>query len=460
MSTPSIQSLFEAQVQNRWRQSQTTASERIGKLQKLKRCIEENEAEIKSALWADFKKPVAEVEVSEIFIVVAELNLLLKNLKKWMKPRRVHTPLPLIGSSSLIQFEARGQVLIISPWNYPFMLAMVPLISAIAAGNTVMLKPSEKSPATSKLMKKMIESVFPANEAVVIEGGVEASQALLKLPFDHFFFTGSTRVGQVVAKAAAEFLATTTLELGGKSPTIVLPDANIADTVEKIAWGKCINGGQSCVAPDYAFVPNSMKTEFSELLGKAMSASPKPQDIARMIDLPAFNRLKGFFDESQNRKEKVIAGGIFDAADLYISPTAIEATLESPWMREEIFGPILPVVFYDNLDSVLSYIRNQPKPLALYCFGSQGADRVLRETTAGGTILNHTMIHFGNHSVPLGGVGTSGQGNYHGYAGFRALSHERAVMKQSPLTVTKFLFPPYDRPLVKLALWFLKFLNK
>jgi aldehyde dehydrogenase (NAD+) len=460
MSNASIQSLFEAQKQNRWPQAQTSASERIGRLQRLKRCIQENEAEIKKALWADFKKPEAEVEVSEIFIVVAELNLLLKNLKSWMKPRRYLTPLPLIGSLSQIQMEARGQVLVIAPWNYPFMLAMVPLISAIAAGNVVMLKPSERSPATSALMKKMIEATFPPNEVAVILGGVEQSQALLKLPFDHFFFTGSTHVGQIVARAAAEHLATTTLELGGKSPAIVLEDANISDTVQKIAWGKCVNGGQSCVAPDYVLVPNSLKNEFTEKLKSILSEIPQQQDIARMIDRPAFDRLQNLFNESQARNERVIVGGKLDAHDLFISPTAVETGFDSPLMREELFGPILPVIGYDDLDKTLEYIRSQPKPLALYCFGQRGSDKVLRQTTAGGTVLNHTMIHFGNHSVPLGGVGASGQGNYHGYAGFRALSHERSVMRQGPFTVTKFLFPPYDRPVVKFALWALKLLNK
>lgn len=455
-----VSSLFEAQTQNRWRISQSTASERIEKLQRLKRAIQSHEADLKAALYSDFKKPAIEVQVTELFPVMSEIAMVCQNLKKWMKPRRVSTPISLLGTRSEIRMEARGVALIISPWNYPFMLTMNPLIAAVAAGNCAIVKPSEKTPATSRLMKKICEEAFPANEVAVVEGAAETSQALLKLPFDHMFFTGSTAIGQIVMKAATEHLSTVTLELGGKSPAILLDDANFTDSLDKLSWGKCINAGQTCIAPDYLFAPQSRREEVLSTLKTLFSERPKPQDMARIIDLKAFTRLKSLFDESQARRESVIVGGKFDEKDLYISPTAVEVTTDSPWMREEIFGPILPVIFYTDLDQALAFIRKRPKPLALYVFGQKDREKILNQTTAGGSVINNVVLHLANHELPFGGVGASGQGNYHGYNGFRTFSHERAVLVQGALGLSKLLFPPYDRQLVRWTLDFLKLISK
>jgi aldehyde dehydrogenase (NAD+) len=455
-----IQTLFEAQIHHRWHQSQTTATERIEKLRRLKASIRAHEADLKAAMWKDFRKPEVEVEITEVFPVVEEINVAIKNLKRWMKPERVRTPLALFGNRSEIYREARGVVLVISPWNYPILLTMVPLVSAIAAGNCVIAKPSEKTPHTSNLMEKIITKVFPAQEVAFVQGGVEASQALLELPFDHIFFTGSTRVGQIVMAAAAKHLSSVTLELGGKSPTIVLPDANIKDAAEKIAWGRFLNGGQTCVAPDHVYLHQAIRQEFLEHFKNAVRKSHGKENMAHIIDTDAFTRLRRLLESSRLQKESVILGGDHNEPDLSIAATAIETQAESPLMKEEIFGPILPVLTYQNLDELLVLIQKQPKPLALYIFGNKDSEKILRQTTSGAAIVNNVVIHFANHATPLGGVGASGQGQYHGFNGFRTFSHERAVMKQSPIGVVKMLYPPYDRWPVRLCRWFLKQISK
>ncbi len=455
-----IQTLFAAQKAHRWHQSQTLANERIETLRRLKKCILAHEADLIAAMWKDFRKPQVEVEISEIFPVLEEINIALKNLKRWMKPQRVSTPLALIGNRSEIYREARGLVLIIAPWNYPFMLLMAPLVSAVAAGNCVIAKPSEKTTHTSALIEKIISEVFPAQQVAVVQGAVETSQALLALPFDHIFFTGSTRVGQIVMAAAAKHLATVTLELGGKSPTIVLPDANLQDAAEKIAWGRFLNGGQTCVAPDHVYVHESIRQQFLHHFSQAVQKSHDKQSMAHIVDATAFARLRGLLEASAALKEPVTIGGLSDTNDLSMAATVIEAKADSPLMKEEIFGPILPVLTYQNLDQLLTLLQNQPKPLAFYIFGSKDTEKILRQTTSGAAVINNVVIHFVNHSTPLGGVGASGQGQYHGFAGFRTLSHERTVMTQSPFGLSKMLYPPYDRPAVKLTRWFLKFLSR
>lgn len=456
-----IQSLFQSQTRRRWQQSQTTARERIEKLRRLKTCIQAHESELKAAMWADFRKPAAEVELTEIFPVIQEIKVIIRSLRRWMKPKRVMTPLVLFGNRSEIHHEARGLVLVIAPWNYPFLLLMTPLASAIAAGNCVIGKPSEKTPQTSALIEKIISEVFSPDEAAIVQGGVETSQTLMALPFDHIFFTGSTRVGQIAMQAAAKHLSSVTLELGGKSPTIVLPDANIKDAVDKIAWGRYLNGGQSCVAPDHVYVPESRREDFSRLLKERAQIGHGKENMTRIIDQSAFDRLLSLLKDSHAQRENIIVGGEIDLKDRYISATAIEAAgPSSPLMREEIFGPILPVLYYKDLDALLASLQTQPKPLALYIFGKKDAQKVLRQTSSGGAMINNVVIHFANHSVPLGGVGASGQGHYHGYEGFRTLSHQKAVMKQSPVGLSTLLHPPYDRRAVRLGLWICKLFSK
>jgi len=455
-----IQKLFDSQTSHRWNQSQTTADERIAKLRRLKASLRAHEAEFKAAMWEDFRKPAIEVEITELFTVIEEINTLIHNLKKWMKPRKVRTPLILQDCRSEIHSEARGLVLVMAPWNYPLLLLMVPVVSAYGAGNCVIAKPSEKTPKTSALICKVISEIFSANEIGVVEGDAEVSRALTELPFDHICFTGSTRVGRMVMAAAAKNLATVTLELGGKSPTIVLPDADLKDAVEKIAWGRFLNGGQTCVAADHVYVHESLRSQFVEYFKTHTQATYQSKDLSRIIDAPAFTRIQSLFNESQFRGEKVIIGGQFNPSELSISPTAVEAKADSPLMSEEIFGPILPVLFYSDLDVLISQIQKQPKPLALYVFGKKDCDKVLRQTSSGAALVNNVVIHFGNPSTPLGGVGASGQGQYHGYIGFCTFSHQKAVMKQGVLKLIKMLFPPYDRPAVKLARWFAKLLSK
>jgi len=449
-----IQNLFDSQTSHRWNQSQTTADERIAKLRRLKESLRAHEAEFKAAMWEDLRKPAIEVEITELFPVIEEINALIHNLKKWMKPQRVRTPLILFDNRSEIHREARGLVLVMAPWNYPLLLLMVPVVSAYGAGNCVIAKPSEKTPRTSALIRQIISAIFSPNEIGVVEGGPEVSQALTELPFDHICFTGSTRVGQKVMLAAAKNLATVTLEMGGKSPTIVLPDADVKDAVEKIAWGRFLNGGQSCVAPDHVYVHESLRSAFLEYFRNHTQATYQSKDLSRIIDAPAFSRIQTLFNESQFRGEKVIVGGQFNPSELSISPTAVEATPDSPLMSEEIFGPILPVLYYKDLDTLLAVIQKQPKPLALYVFGKKDCDKVLRQTSSGAALVNNVVIHFGNPSTPLGGVGASGQGQYHGYIGFCTFSHQKAVMKQGTFKLIKMLFPPYDRPAARLALWF------
>jgi aldehyde dehydrogenase (NAD+) len=455
-----IQNLFDSQTAHRWNQSQTTADERIAKLRRLKEALRGREAEFKAAMWDDLRKPAIEVEFTELFPVIEEINTLIHNLKKWMKPKRAWTPLILFGNRSEVYSEARGLVLVMAPWNYPLLLLMTPVASAYGAGNCVIAKPSEKTPKTSALIREILSAIFSPNEIGVVEGGPEVSQALTELPFDHICFTGSTRVGRMVMLAAARNLATVTLELGGKSPTIVLPDADLKDAVEKIAWGRFLNGGQSCVAPDHVYVHESLRTPFIESFKNYTQATYQSKDLSRIIDAPAFSRIQTLFNESQFRGEKVITGGQFNPSELSISPTAVEAKADSPLMSEEIFGPILPVIFYQDLDTLLSTIQKQPKPLALYVFGKKDCDKVLRQTTSGAALVNNVVIHFGNPATPLGGVGASGQGRYHGYYGFCTFSHQKTVMKLGVLNLVPMLFPPYNRPAVRLARWFAKLISK
>ncbi len=451
-----VQRIFEAQKQFAPTLRQSTAQERIAKLKKLKAIILHYRDQVHEAVYKDFKKSSAEADLGEIFGVLASITHTVKHLKQWMKPKRVPTPLNMLGSSSKVYFEPKGVTLIISPWNYPFQLAIDPLLYAIAAGNTAIVKPSEITPNTSALIKKMLNEVFNENEVAVLEGDAMVAQSLLKQPFDHIFFTGSPMLGKVVMEAAAKHLTSVTLELGGKSPTIVDETTNIKDAAEKIVWGKFMNCGQTCIAPDYILVQESikdklveeMKTTIKKLYGQegtvAIEQSP---DYTRVVNQRHFNRVKSLLEDALDKGAKVLEGGEMNGNDNFIAPTLITDVDDSMQvMEEEIFGPILPIKSFKNLQEATDYVNSKPKPLALYCFSKDAKNQafVIKNTSAGGSAINETLAHISNPDLPFGGVNNSGIGKTHGYYGFLAFSNERAVLKQRiGWTTLKMLYPPY-----------------
>ena len=451
--------VFDAQMANRFKIANTSRRERIRKLKAMLKWIYANRERIHEAHYADFKKPGSEVDMSEIFVVTTEIKHAIKHLRQWMKPEKVPTVLAYATTKAWIRYEPKGVVLIIAPWNFPFNLALGPVVSAVAAGNCIVLKPSELAPATATLMREMLEELFEENELAVFEGDKEVSTALLEKPFHHIFFTGSPAVGKVVARAAAENLASITLELGGKSPVIVDETANMSDTVANIAWGKFINSGQACIAPDYLFVHESRYDELVQQLrdkikafyGETESERKASPDFARIISPRHQERLAEMIQDAVGKGARVEIGGEAETSDKYIAPTVLtEVPDDSRVMQEEIFGPVLPVRKYTNLDSVLEHINEGEKPLALYIFSGSRKNQnyILNNTAAGTSCINETMLQFLHPNLPFGGVNNSGFGNSHGWYGFRAFSHERPVLKHNALSVLKLLYPPYT-PFVK-----------
>ena len=438
-----IERVYQAQRDHRAAVGATTAAQRVAKLKRLEQAIYARRDEIRAAMWADYRKPAAEVDLSEIYPIVSEARHAARHLKSWMKPRRVSTRLALFGSRSRIVYEPKGTVLIISPWNFPFNLTLGPLISAIAAGNTAILKPSEMTPESAACMRRLLGDVFEENEVAVIEGDATVATALLAKRFDHIFFTGSSSVGSIVMKAAAEHLTPVTLELGGKSPAIVDATADVGEAARKIAWGKFFNSGQICIAPDYVLVDQSVAAEFSEKLLAAIDALGTERGI--LVNDRHAGRIRKLFDTAVAGGATVLAGGHF--RDREVDATVLtNVDPDSALMQEEIFGPLLPVMTYRTLDDAFAVMSAREKPLVLYVFSRNRkvAKRILAATSAGGTALNHTMIHFYESDLPFGGVGHSGFGRSHGFAGFAELSNARGVLDQwlrfSPI---QLLFPPY-----------------
>lgn len=462
MVNAGLQHLFESQQANRWRVARSSAAERRAKLARLAEAIAARREEILAAAHADFRKPATEVELSEVNPVLEEIRHARRRVARWMRPRRVPTTLLLTGTASEVRFEPRGVVLILAPWNYAFSLVISPLVAAIAAGNCAILKPSEKAPHTSTFLARLVADVFDASEVAVVEGGAAEAEALLALPFDHVFFTGGTRVAKLVMAAAARHLASITLELGGKSPAIVDETANLRAAAERIVWGKFWNAGQTCVAPDYVLVHERCAEAFLGEVRRALSAfygaddtaRERTPDLCRIVDDAHFERLADVLARTVAAGAVIEAGGQADAAQRYLAPTVLSGvTLAHPVMEEEIFGPILPILTWTDADEAMSRIRPLGKPLALYVFSCRPAfvEHVLAHTTAGGTAVNTTMLHYASPYLPFGGVGASGMGSYHGEYGFRALSHERAVLRQRWPSLVRFFFPPYDGPLPRLA---------
>lgn len=433
---------------------------RLQLLKSLKTEIESNEQAIFDALHKDFKKSEFESYISEVGLVLSELNLVIKNLKDWSKPKRIRASLLTFPSKDYIYKAPYGITLIIAPWNYPFLLALEPLIMSIAAGNTVVLKPSELTANTSKLITKIISKVFPENLAVSIEGGVETSTELLKQKWDYIFFTGSTKVGKIVAKAAANYLTPVVLELGGKSPCIIDDSADLKLVARRLVWGKFFNGAQTCIAPDYVIVKSTIKAQFIAILKaeiiKRYSNEPKHSpDLPRIINKSNTERLAELLKDVN-----VVFGGTVDDANCYVAPTLVdEPNLDSPLMQEEIFGPILPILAYTTEEDIESIIWNIDTPLALYIFSNESEfiDKTITKFSFGGGVVNDLLIHFGNHRLPFGGIGTSGMGKYHGKHGFDTFSHDKSIMKRGNWADPSFRYAPYKGKLSllkKVFKWF------
>lgn len=419
-------------------------SYRIEALENLLNSVKAYEHQIMEALKADLNKSEFDAYTTEIMIVLEEIKFTLKNLKSWAQPRKVKTPITHLGSSSYIYPEPYGVALIISPWNYPFQLAVAPLIGSIAAGNCAIIKPSELTPATSKVFASLIAETFPDEYITVVQGGVDTSESLLKEQFDYIFFTGSVPVGKVIMEAAAKNLTPVTLELGGKSPCIVHEDANLKIAAKRIAWGKFVNAGQTCVAPDYLYLHKAVKAPFLQLLKEAIielysDHSLENPNFTRIVSERHFQRLCSFLNNGE-----IFIGGNTNSEKLMMEPTVLNGiTWKHPVMQDEIFGPILPVLEYDTLNEVIEGIDNHPKPLALYLFTENAnvQENVLNRITFGGGCINDTVYHLGSPHLPFGGVGTSGIGSYHGKGSFDTFSHEKSILKQTTRFDLPFRYP-------------------
>ncbi|MDV7270016.1 aldehyde dehydrogenase family protein [Thioclava sp. A2] len=422
-------------------------------LRRLSAAIRRYEPQIIAALAADLGKPEAEVRLTEILPVQAEISHTLKYLKRWMRPRRATSTLLTFGTRAKIVSEPKGTVLIIAPWNYPFGLLMGPLSSALAAGNAAILKPSELAPATSALVAKIITETFAPDFVWVAEGAVDVAQALLDLPFDHLFFTGSPEVGRKVMAQAARHLTPVTLELGGKSPVIIGPGADLKAAAQAVAWGKFSNAGQTCIAPDHIYVASAqmeaflthLKTAIRKMYGRSPEAQASGRDYARIVSERHFRRLDAMISAAEAGGATVVEGGARDAATRFIAPTVLTGVRrDAALMREEIFGPVLPVLPFEDAGAVIAAINTGPKPLALYIFEKDKGfiEEITRKTSSGAVGVNVTLAHYMHLNLPFGGIGNSGMGAAHGEWGFRAFSHEKPVLRNSFAPLSGFM-PPY-----------------
>ena len=413
---------------------------------KLKNVVSKHEKDFIEALHKDLRKHEFEAYATEIGFILIELKKAIQNVEKWSKPRSVPTPLFHFNGSSYIHPEPYGMTLIISPWNYPFQLLFAPLIGAMAAGNTAVLKPSEFAPATSALIAAVMADNFDDKYIAVVEGGVAESKALLEEKFDYIFFTGGTNVGRLVYQAAAKHLTPVTLELGGKSPCIVDRDTNISLTAKRIVWGKFVNAGQTCIAPDYILVDKSVKEQLVakmiEYIKKSYGSDAGSSNFyPRIVNKTHHRRLSSYLSEG-----KIIYGGTANEDDLYIEPTIMEnPEVDANIMNDEIFGPILPIIEYDNISDAIKFVNNKQKPLALYVFSKdeKKVQKILHETSAGGVTVNDTLLHIANPHLPFGGVGESGIGAYHGQSSFDVFSHMKSVLRRTFLVDDPVRYAPY-----------------
>ncbi|KAA2218412.1 aldehyde dehydrogenase [Maribacter flavus] len=418
-------------------------------LKKLRAAVITYEDRICDALYSDFKKPKFESLATETQFVLYELDETLKNINYWSKPKRVNSTWVNFPSSDWLYPQPYGNTLIIAPWNYPFLLTISPLIGALAAGNTAVLKPSEFTSSTSKIISEIITEVFPEDYVAVAEGGIETSQELLSLKWDYIFFTGSTKVGKIIYQKAAEHLTPVTLELGGKNPCIVDESASIAVSAKRIVWGKFLNCGQTCIAPDYILVHKKVKKDLVTELGKSISELYGPSvedspDLARIAHTSHYKDLKKMLTG-----QRILLGGDFNDQTQYMAPTLVdEPKLDSKIMQDEIFGPLLPIISYETEEDIHSYISNYEKPLALYVFSKRKKfrEKIINAYSFGGGVMNDTLLHITNSTLPFGGVGASGIGRYHGKYSFDTFSHQKAIIKKSFWPEIPLRYPPYKLP--------------
>lgn len=425
---------------------------RIEKLKKLRDVLKSEEEKVFEALKKDLMKSSFESYVTEVAMVYDEINMHIKNIKKWSKKRRVKTPLVQFPAKSFLQLEPYGVVLIIGPFNYPFMLTMDPLIGAIAAGNTAVIKPSESAPETSKILKEILEKVFDEKYVLHVnpERGKEVVEELLKEKFDYIFFTGSATVGKIVMKAASQYLTPVTLELGGKSPCIIDKDCKVELAARRIVWGKLMNSGQTCVAPDYLYVHKDIEEEFikklEEEIKNQFGDNPlESKDYSKMVNEREFNRVLSYID-----KEKLVFGGNYNRKTFQIEPTILKnITWDDPVMEREIFGPIFPILTFENLDEVIRVVNSKDKPLALYYFSEDKnkIEKVLNSTSSGGVTINDTLVHVSSSYLPFSGVGNSGMGEYHGKYSFDLFSNKKGVMNRKTFLDLKIRYAPFQNKL-------------
>lgn len=451
--TEALRGLFERQRARRWIQARTTPRERAAVLVRLGVAIRARRAEIADAIRADFGKHPIETDLTEIQLTLAEVDHAARHVHRWARTRRVGTPIWMALGRSEIRYEPKGVVLILGAWNFPFALMLAPLVPAIAAGNCVIMRPSEKTPHTNAVVARLIADVFDEDHVAFVEGGVDVAEALLELPFDHIFFTGSSRVGRRIMAAASRTLASVTLELGGKCPAIVDESADVESAAASICWGKFVSAGQACVAPDYVFVHTSkrialvaaLKRRLEAFYGASENEREQSADFARVIDAAAVERLAALVGNAADLGATIECGGRWNRETRYVAPTILSGvTPAMAVMGDEIFGPVLPILEYRAPSEVIEYVRANDTPLAMYLFGRDRAavEHFLRSTCSGGTVVNNTLVHLANPDLPFGGVGQSGFGSYHGLAGFQAFSHTRSVFTQQ-MTGARMFYPPY-----------------
>ena len=461
--TATMQRVFESQraTSLRWRES--TAEERLDRLFRLRDAVMAHKDELIEAGMRDSHKSETEVTFCEILPLMADISEYRHQLKKWMKPTHVRATRTTNGLAAHVKYEPRGRCLILAPWNYPVTLTFTPLVAALASGNTAMIKPSEVAPHASAWMVKVIREVFSEDEVAIFEGDASVSTALLELPFDHVFFTGAPSIGKIVMAAAAKHLASVTLELGGKSPTIVDETADLKLAAENLIWGKLINSGQTCIAPDHVYVHASVKDEFvqrmQEVIKERFGATPAEQqqspDLTHMINERHTRRVGALLDDATKLGANVVCGGVVDTENHFIAPTLLDnIPAEAEILQEEIFGPVYPIISFTDLGEVIDKINDAPKPLALYVFSKNKANvnRVLMQTSSGGACVNHSIVHFGHGNLPFGGVNNSGIGSYHGIWGFKTFSHERAVV-ETRFMLARMFYPPYTDLKKRLIDW-------
>ncbi|MCS7018213.1 MAG: aldehyde dehydrogenase family protein [Cytophagales bacterium] len=451
----SFTEVFAAQQKAAIRLRNSTAAERIAKLKKLMDAIKQHEHAFIEAIYADFRKPRAEVIATELLPTLMDARHAIAHLPKWMQPKKVSTPASLFGAKSYVQYEPKGVSLIIAPWNYPIYLVFGPLIYALAAGCTAIVKPSELTPHTAAVISRVIAQTFAPEEVACFEGGAEVSAALLELPFHHIFFTGSPAIGKIVMQAAAKHLSSVTLELGGKSPAFVDESADLKDAAEKLVWGKFVNNGQTCVAPDYLLVHckqqeglvGQIKNTIDQYYNPDNQGIEHSSSYARIVNEKHFWRIHHLLTDALDKGAQIAIGGKTIAEERFIAPTVLtHVTSHMKIMQEEIFGPVLPIVSYNTLEEAIDFVNSMDKPLALYIFSKDDKkiNQILKTTSAGGTCINDCIVHLANPCLPFGGINNSGLGKTHGFYGFEAFSNPRAVLRQRVgFTTVKTLYPPY-----------------